>query len=144
MPIYPTEVLTGAMAFMEQVQRAGKRMALSSDSKNARSVLKSTDMETFFDVIIDGNDIRRSKPHPECFLLAAAALGYVPGDCLVFEDAAIGVAAGVAGGFSVVGVGDRQHLPNARTVIPGFQGLSFPELLCQMQATEAQGLALSV
>ena len=140
----PTEVLPGVLPFLKQVQAAGKRMALSSDSKNARSVLKSTKLDFLFAVIIDGNDIHRSKPHPECFLLAAAALGYTPEECLVFEDAAIGIAAGVAGGFSVVGVGDRQHLPHARTVIPGFEGLSFSEWMGQRQMAETQGLAWSI
>ncbi len=135
----PTEVLPGVLSFLEQAKMAGKHTALSSDSKNARSVLKSTGVEFLFEVIVDGNDIRRSKPHPECFLLAAAALGYAPEECVVFEDAAVGVAAGLAGGFMVVGIGDRQALPNARTVIEGFQGLSFLDLTRRLSATEMQG-----
>ncbi len=137
----PTEVLPGVLSFLEEVRQAGKHIALSSDSKNARSVLKSTGVEFLFEVIVDGNDIRRSKPHPECFLLAAAELGYAPAECLVFEDAAVGIAAGKAGGFPVVGIGERQHLPNARTVIDGFQGLSFLALMHQMETMQMHGLA---
>lgn len=139
----PTEVLPGVLPFLEQVQLAGKRMALSSDSKNARSVLKSTGVESLFELIVDGNDLRRSKPHPECFLLAATGLGYAPAECLVFEDAAVGVAAAKAGGFPVVGIGEQKYLPNAQTVIAGFQGISFLELMHQMQAAEPQRLVLS-
>ncbi len=137
----PGEVLPGAVAFLTQVRQAGKSIALSSDSKNARSVLKSTAVELLFDAIVDGNDVHRRKPHPECFLLAAQALGFAPDECLIFEDASTGVAAGLAGGFSVVGVGERQYLPKARTVISGFLGLSFRDLLHQLQISETQGLA---
>ena len=140
----PTEVLPGVLSFLKQVQEAGKRIALSSDSKNARSVLKSTGVDFFFEVIVDGNDIRRSKPHPECFLLAAAALGYAPAECLVFEDAAAGVAAGLAGGFPVVGIGERQYLLNARTVISGFEERSFLELMQQLPVARPQGNAVQV
>lgn len=139
----PGEVLPGILPFLEEARLAGKRIALSSDSKNARSVLKSTAVELLFEVIVDGNDIRQSKPHPECFLLAASALGYAPADCLVFEDAGVGVAAGLAGGFPVVGIGERQYLLKARVVIPGFQGLGFQDLLDQLQASEVQGVSTS-
>ncbi|MEO6759663.1 MAG: beta-phosphoglucomutase [Saprospiraceae bacterium] len=137
----PGEVLPGALPFLQQVQAAGKRIALSSDSKNARSVLRSTAVEFLFEAVLDGNDIRKSKPHPECFLLAATALGLAPDECLVFEDAAVGVAAGLAGGFPVVGIGEAQYLPKARTVIPGFQGISFQCLLNQLQRPEINRLA---
>ena len=138
----PGEVLPGALPFLEQVRAAGKRIALSSDSKNARLVLKSTAVEFFFEVIVDGDDIRRSKPHPECFLLAAAALGCTPAECLVFEDAPVGIAAGLAGGFPVVGIGERQYLTKARTVIPGFQGISFHDVLDQLQTPSMKGTAI--
>ncbi|MEO6759306.1 MAG: HAD-IA family hydrolase, partial [Saprospiraceae bacterium] len=111
------------------------------DSKNARSVLRSTAVEFLFEAVVDGNDIRKGKPHPECFLLAATALGLAPDECLVFEDAAVGVAAGLAGGFPVVGIGEARYLPMARTVIPGFQGINFQCLLDQLQSPEINRLA---
>jgi len=64
----------------------GIKLALSSASRSARSVLQSTLLEDYFDAIIDGHSTRKSKPDPECFLLAAKALGIEPADCLVFED----------------------------------------------------------
>ncbi|MEO6038928.1 MAG: hypothetical protein ABIQ93_10985, partial [Saprospiraceae bacterium] len=59
---------------------------------------------------------------------------------LVFEDAGVGIAAGLAGGFPVVGIGERQYLPKARTVIPGFQGRSFQDVLDQL-TSETYGIA---
>ena len=41
---------------------------------------------------------------PDCFLLAAERLAVAPGNCVVVEDAPVGVAAGRAAGMAVVGV----------------------------------------
>ena len=56
-----------------------------------------------------------SKPDPEGFLKGAAELGFAPEDCLVFEDAEVGIAAAKAAGMRVVGVGPRAaaHRPTA-------------------------------
>ena len=57
-------------------------------------------------MVIDGNGVSDPKPHPEVFLNGAKALGIDPANCLVFEDAASGIAAAKAGGFTAVGVGN--------------------------------------
>lgn len=55
-------------------------------------------------VLITANDIRRGKPHPEPYLLAAEGLGLNAQNCLVVEDAPSGVASARAAGARVVGV----------------------------------------
>jgi mannitol-1-/sugar-/sorbitol-6-phosphatase len=56
------------------------------------------------DVLVSASDVRRGKPDPEGYALAAARLGVDPRDCVVVEDAPAGVAAGRAAGCRVVGV----------------------------------------
>jgi mannitol-1-/sugar-/sorbitol-6-phosphatase len=46
--------------------------------------------------------VTRGKPHPEPFLAGAALLGFVPEDCVVFEDSSSGAKAGRAAGCTVV------------------------------------------
>ena len=53
--------------------------------------------------VFSGHDLPASKPAPDVYLAAAASLGVAPGRCLVVEDTAIGVRAGVAAGATVVG-----------------------------------------
>ena len=55
-------------------------------------------------VLITADDVHFGKPHPEGFLLAAAALGVPPASCVVVEDSPAGVAAGKAAGALVVAV----------------------------------------
>ncbi len=53
--------------------------------------------------VFSGHEVPRTKPAPDVYLAAAAALGVPPARCLVVEDSATGVTAGVAAGATVVG-----------------------------------------
>jgi HAD superfamily hydrolase (TIGR01509 family) len=53
--------------------------------------------------IFSGHEMPRSKPFPDVYLAAAAALGVDPRRCAVVEDTVTGIAAGVAAGCTVFG-----------------------------------------
>ncbi len=53
-------------------------------------------------VTITAEDVTRGKPDPQGYMLAAERLGFDPADCLVFEDAPAGFAAGEAAGADVL------------------------------------------
>jgi HAD superfamily hydrolase (TIGR01509 family) len=53
--------------------------------------------------VFSGHELPRSKPAPDVYLAAAAALGVKAGRCAVVEDTVIGVTAGVAAGATVFG-----------------------------------------
>jgi mannitol-1-/sugar-/sorbitol-6-phosphatase len=53
-------------------------------------------------VVVTADRLRRGKPDPEGYLLAARELGAEPADCVVLEDAPAGVSAGLAAGMHVV------------------------------------------
>jgi HAD superfamily hydrolase (TIGR01509 family) len=55
-----------------------------------------------FDTMVCAGEYTKGKPDPEALLLAAARLGAVPGDCLVFEDAEMGIQAAKAAGMASV------------------------------------------
>jgi beta-phosphoglucomutase-like phosphatase (HAD superfamily) len=57
--------------------------------------------------MFSGHDQPRSKPHPDVYLAAAAALGVAPGLCAVVEDTITGITAGVAAGATVFGYAPR-------------------------------------
>ena len=58
-------------------------------------------------VLVTAESVGASKPDPEGFLKGAAALGFAPADCVVFEDSEAGITAGLAAGMRVVGIGPR-------------------------------------
>jgi len=57
-----------------------------------------------FDVTVCGEDVRRGKPDPEPYLLAAARLGVPAAGCVVLEDSPTGIAAARAAGCPVIAV----------------------------------------
>ena len=79
---------------------------VGSSSKNARFILSKLQIDSYFSVIVDGNDVSFPKPHPEVFLKGAQQMGLEPFECIVFEDAKSGVQAAKEGGFTAIGVGN--------------------------------------
>lgn len=101
-----TNLLPGVLDLLEQAKARGIRLGVGSSSKNANFILDKLEIRSYFEVVIDGNGVKDPKPHPEVFLNGARALGLDPSVCMVFEDAASGIAAAKAGGFTAVGVGN--------------------------------------
>ncbi|MFD4714002.1 HAD family hydrolase [Streptomyces sp. NPDC058430] len=82
-----------------------------------------------FALTVAGDEVERTKPYPDPYLLAAAGLGADPARCAVIEDTATGVAAAEAAGCHVVAVPSVAPIPPAyrRTVVPSLEhvNLSF-------------------
>ncbi|MCP9959588.1 MULTISPECIES: HAD family hydrolase [Streptomyces] len=66
-------------------------------------VLRSLGAE-HFTLTVAGDEVPRTKPHPDPYLLAARRVGADPARCAVVEDTATGVAAAEAAGCRVVAV----------------------------------------
>lgn len=99
------DILPGALPLMEQLKMEKIRIAVGSSSKNCDTILERIGLSSYFDAVVSGNDISRSKPDPEVFLLAAQRLCLEPGSCLVVEDALAGVTAALQAGMKVLAVG---------------------------------------
>ncbi|MFJ1734220.1 HAD family hydrolase [Streptomyces sp. NPDC088254] len=76
-----------------------------------------------FALTVAGDEVARTKPHPDPYLFAAAGLGADPARCAVVEDTATGVAAAEAAGCHVVAVPSVAPIPPAarRTVVPSLE-----------------------
>lgn len=125
----PADILPGVSALLKQLRSRGILMAIGSSSKNSPAILKQIGLNGAFDAEADGNDISKSKPDPEVFLLAAERLGLAPGVCLVVEDADAGVEAGVAAGMKVIGVGSASTNTSAHLQAADLSEVSVEALL---------------
>lgn len=99
--------LPGAIEFLDALKAKGIPIALVTSSNGLKMDHLWHDMPGFkekFDVIITGDQVSHSKPDPEGYLTAAAALGVDPKRCAVFEDSLQGVKAGKEAGAFVIGV----------------------------------------
>ena len=67
-------------------------------------VLHSLGMETLINLIVSSDDVKKGKPDPESYLLAAEKLGVSPEECLVLEDSVNGVKSALAAGMNVIAI----------------------------------------
>jgi len=124
----PAEVLPGTVDFLQAIHKAGYKLALGSASKNSGIILERTNLAHFFDEIVDGNMVTKSKPDPEVFLKGAELLGFKPDECVVFEDAVAGVEAAKRGGMKAIGIGEKSLLTEADVVVSGLDKLTVKDL----------------
>lgn len=105
----PNDILPGVINILHSLKEKGIKVAIGSSSKNSPMILQQIGLSNFFDATADGNDISKSKPNPEVFLLASEKLGMEPKDCLVVEDADAGIEAALSAGMKVLGVGSASN-----------------------------------
>lgn len=106
----PQDILPGVESTMRELRMRRLRLAIGSSSRNTMRILERLGLDNWFDAVVDGMRIKRSKPDPEVFLQAAAELSLSPAECLVVEDADAGAQAAFAGGMDVACVGPAaQH-----------------------------------
>ena len=99
--------IRGAQAAVAQIHELYEgRIACASGADRFKVELqleKCGLMPYFKGRIFSGHELPRSKPAPDVYLAAAAALGVQPARCAVVEDTVTGVIAGVAAGATVFG-----------------------------------------
>jgi mannitol-1-/sugar-/sorbitol-6-phosphatase len=96
----------GAPAFLAALAGLPHALVTSADRPLSEARMGAAGLP-MPDVRITAESVGASKPDPEGFLKGAAALGFGPDDCIVFEDSEAGITAGKAAGMRVVGVGPR-------------------------------------
>lgn len=98
----------GVLEFLDylQSQNIVCGIATSNTSELAETALLTHGILDAFEVVITGEDIENGKPGPDIYLEAAARLGVLPENCLVFEDIPAGIIAGRAAGMKVCAVED--------------------------------------
>lgn len=95
------EEIPGATAFLVQIPLAKWAVVTSAPRELALTRLKAAGLP-MPRVLITAEDVDQGKPKPDCYLLAAKRLGVSCTQCLIFEDADIGIQAALASGGTVV------------------------------------------
>lgn len=132
---YTTEIplKPGARAFLNGLK--DKNIPCGIATSNSRilteAILKSHQVESYFSVMVTGDEITNGKPDPEVYLEAANKLGVAPEHCLVFEDIPFGIIAGKRAGMTVCAVEDAYSMKDMEEKIrlADFYIKSYEELL---------------
>ena len=100
--------VAGRPGAVELVERLRGRTRLGLASNSPRSLvdvaLGTARIADAFDAIVTSDDVERSKPAPDLYLLACERLGVPPSDALALEDSASGIAAAKAAGLTCIAV----------------------------------------
>lgn len=99
--------VAGFEDFIAELRKRNVKTAVvtSSNQQKMESVYRQhPEFKSQFDAILTSEDFEYSKPHPDCYLKAAARLGVTPEECMVFEDSFNGLKSGRAAGMTVIGL----------------------------------------
>ena len=86
------KLITGLSTFLDEIQTAGIPMAIGTAAppENANFVLDQLQLRSYFKGVFHSGNVKKGKPDPEIFELAADSIGIPLSDCLVFEDSLAG------------------------------------------------------
>lgn len=120
--------IPGIVPLLYDLRGRGYRLALVTGSAMAvmEQMLAPLGVLDLFEVIVTGDQVSRGKPGPEPYRLAAGRLGLVPGECLVVENAPLGIQAAKAAGMACIALetslpaeqlaGAEQAFPDVKTL----------------------------
>lgn len=79
-------------------------VASSTHRENIETIFDAIGLRHRFQAVVTAEDVSHGKPDPEVFVESARRIGRPPERCVVFEDAHVGIEAGLAAGARVVAV----------------------------------------
>jgi beta-phosphoglucomutase family hydrolase len=111
------EPLAGVVPLLQALQAAGIPCSVGSSTsrENILTIMEITRLAPYFTAITAERDVTRGKPDPQVFLIAAEKINVPPAECVVFEDAHVGIAAALAAGSRAVAVGTTHPLESFTT-----------------------------
>ncbi|MDR1022945.1 MAG: beta-phosphoglucomutase family hydrolase [Prevotellaceae bacterium] len=123
------ELSRGLDVLFGQLQARDIPMCVGSSApdENIDLVLDGLNIRKYFKAVINASQVKKGKPNPEVFLKAAAAMHLAPAQCVVVEDAVIGVEAAHNAGMKVIAVAQimsHEALSSADLVVDDFTGVS--------------------
>jgi beta-phosphoglucomutase len=99
-------LVAGLPALLERLESHGVAVALatSAPALNVAHTLNEIGLAHAFPTVVRGDQVPNGKPAPDVFLEASRQVGVPPDECVVFEDAPMGITAARAAGMRVVAV----------------------------------------
>jgi len=129
------DIYDSTLKLIHELKGRGVKVGVASSSKNTGYVLKTVGLSDLFGSVVDGLVSAelglKGKPEPDIFILAAERLGLEPKECMMVEDAYVGVEAGKRGNFALVLGVNREGGPEglyargADIVVPDLEEIDY-------------------
>ncbi|MEN9891118.1 MAG: hypothetical protein RLY78_1413 [Pseudomonadota bacterium] len=128
--------IAGAPALLKAGRAAGLRQAIctAGPTPNVEVAYQRFGFDADIGAMVNPDQGFRGKPHPDLFLEAARRLGVAPAQCVVFEDAPLGIEAARRAGMRAVAVCSSlpaaafTAFPNLITAVPDLAGFDLDVL----------------
>ncbi len=123
----------GTVALLRAAAAAGHVGVCSGSIRaSVEPVLEALGLIELLSVMVTADDVKRNKPHPEPYLLAATKLGLEPGACIAVEDSPTGIKSARGAGYTVHAVCHsfpRDRLSEAHRVHDSSEGMTIADLV---------------
>lgn len=102
--------VNGLINFLEILKHKKIPMAIATSGiqPNIDFMFEHVPIKKYFKVIVNSSHITKGKPDPEIYLKVALLLNFQPENCLVFEDAVVGIKSAKSAGMKVIAVATTQ------------------------------------
>ena len=100
------EPLPGAIELIKTLKNKKFKLAVGSSGppENVELLLNTLKVKKYFDVIITAAEVSKSKPEPDVFLIAAEKVNVKAENCIVIEDAPVGIEAAKRAGMKSIAI----------------------------------------
>jgi beta-phosphoglucomutase family hydrolase len=131
--------LPGALELIKILNTENFKLAVGSSGppENVELLLKSLKIKQYFSAIVTAADTKKGKPKPDVFLIASSKLRVSPKNCLVIEDAPVGILAAKRAGMKVIALTtthNEEELLEADKVVKDLSHISSNEILNMLRS----------
>jgi len=121
--------VAGLLTLLQKLKNDNIPMAIATSGiqVNIDFMFENISIRQYFDVIVNSSHISKGKPDPEIYIRTAQLLNVAPENCLVFEDAVVGINSAKAAGMKVIGVlttHSEEELSGADALIKNYTELT--------------------
>lgn len=125
--------LPGVRELLKMLREHGVPCSVASSThrENVEVIFDAIGIRDYFSAVVTAEDVSRGKPDPEVFLKGAQKINRKPQNCVVFEDAHVGIEAGLAAGSKVIAVAtthDISELGKADTAVNSLEEVNWEML----------------
>ena len=125
------KTLPGVAELLRMLQEHGVPSAVASSThrQNIETIFDELGIREYFAAVVTAEDVSHGKPDPEVFLKSASKIDRAAENCVVFEDAHVGIAAGLAAGAKVIAVATTHlldELGDAHLAVRSLDEVSWP------------------
>lgn len=102
-------IKSGLFSLLEFLKTARFKLAVATSTRREsaeKTLFQKTKIGSYFDAVVYGDMLTKSKPEPDIYLMAAKCIGVEPSKCYAFEDSINGVKSAYAAGMKVIMIPD--------------------------------------